>query len=64
MGDKSRAFGVCVQEKIHSRLDLSSRWTNEPAAVVAAHGEGDDEGLRRTGKSVSIAYLLFTYLLT
>jgi len=50
----------CVQEKIHSRLDLTSRWANEPAAAAAAHGDGSDEGLRRTGKSVSH---LLTYVL-
>jgi len=42
----------CVQERIHSRLDLTSRWAKEPAAPVAEHGEDSDEGLRRTGKSV------------
>ena len=40
-----------MQEKIHSRLDLTSRWANEPAAVATHDEGGDDEGLRRTGRS-------------
>jgi len=48
----------CVQEKIHSRLDLTSRWAKEPTSPAVGHGEGSDEGLRRTGKLVCIAYLL------
>ena len=52
------AGAFCVQEKIHSRLDLTSRWAKEPTSPAVGHGEGSDEGLRRTGKLVCIAYLL------
>jgi len=60
---RERCGGV-MQEKIHSRLDLTSRWANEPTAAVAGHGDDSDEGLRRTGKSVSITFYLLTYYFT